>query len=201
MFSYIRGKLVQATPIFALIETGGIGYKIFIPTNVYSQLVHSGQEAVLHTSFVVRENSHSLYGFLLIEERDLFEELISISGIGPKTALSAIGHLPIEVMRQAVAKSDVIALSRVPGIGKKTAERLIIEMRDRFTRKSFAPGDFAISVEDSDTYTQCVSDAVNALIHLGYHQSMAQKAIQKTLKTLPEPVDLPSLITHALKHV
>jgi len=199
MIHYIRGKLVHATPGFAVIEAGGIGYKVLIPASVYPKLPQVGNEVMLHTLFVVRELSQTLFGFLLAEERELFEELTGVTGIGPKTALSLIGHLPVQEMHNAVGNNDIPAISRVPGIGKKTAQRLIIEMRDRL-KKSPLPSDFAIQVE-TDPRGQKVSDAMSALINLGYNQGTAQKALKKSLSTLPETIELPDLITDALKHV
>lgn len=202
MITYVKGKLTHATPSYAIIETGGIGYKIFIPASAYTQLPKVGSEILLHTSFIIREISQTLYGFVSEEERDFFEEVTGVSGIGPKIALSLIGHLPIEEMHHAIGNNDIPAISRVPGIGKKTAQRLIIEMRDRLakTSKHYLPSDFAINLE-TDPQGQKISDAMNALINLGYNQVTAQKAIKKSLKTLPDSSDLPTLITAALNNV
>lgn len=202
MITYVKGKLTHATPSYAVIETGGIGYKVHIPASAYTLLPAVGSEILLHTSFVIREISQTLYGFVSEEERDFFEEVTGVSGIGPKIALSLIGHLPIEAMHQAIGNNDIPAISRVPGIGKKTAQRLIIEMRDRLakTSKHFLPSDFAINLE-GDPQGQKISDAMNALINLGYNQVTAQKAIKKSLKTLPDTSDLPTLITSALNNV
>jgi len=202
MITYVKGKLTHATPGFAIIETGGVGYKIFIPASAYPKLPQVGTETMLYTSLVIREISQTLYGFITEEERDFFEEVTGVSGIGPKIALSLIGHLPIDEMHNAIGNNDIPAISRVPGIGKKTAQRLIIEMRDRLakTSKHYHPSDFAINVE-TDPQGQKISDAMNALINLGYNQVTAQKAIKKSLKSLPDTTDLPTLITSALNNV
>lgn len=198
MYSYFIGKLVSQNLGSALIETGGIGYKIFIPASVYGKLPQNGKEIVFHVSFVIRENLQALYGFLRVEERDLFEELITVSGIGPKTALSLIGHMTIEQFHSAVGNGDVQAISKVPGIGKKIAERLILEMRDKLSKASKS---FSMEFIESNPHAQKISDAINALMNLGYNQATAHKAINKSLKTLPDATELPILITEALKNV
>ncbi len=198
MISYIKGILVESQPGYAVLETIGIGYKIFIPTSAYAKLPQYGQQTVLYTSFIVRELSQALYGFTTQEERELFEELLTVTGVGPKLALSLIGHLPIHNMRQAVAAGDIPAISKVPGVGKKTAERLIVELRDKFYKKHPLPADFAIPVGNEPSL-QKIADAMNALINLGYNQAKAQQAVKKSLTLLPESADLPALITQALK--
>lgn len=201
MIAYIRGLLVQSTPLYVVIETGGMGYKIFTPASLYSKLPQLQEMVILHTSFVIRELSQTLYGFLSLQERDLFEALMGVTGIGPKSALSIIGHLPAQDLHHAISNHDIARISKVPGIGKKTAERLIIEMRDKISSiVSIDPSEYALHTT-SDPQAQKISDAMSALIHLGYNQITAQKAIKKTLKEIPESVDLSELITYALKNL
>ena len=202
MIHFIRGTLINSTPGTAILETAGIGYKVHIPASTYPKLPQIGEEAVLHTSLVVREISHTLYGFSYAEERDLFEELTTVSGIGPKIALALIGHLSVKEMHAAIGNQDITLISKVPGIGKKTAQRLVIELRDKLHKSSKAslPSDFAIQI-DSDPRGQKITDAMSALINLGYNQNTAQKALKKSLSNLPESIDLPELITDALKNV
>ena len=201
MYAYIKGILVQALPASVIVEAKGIGYKIAIPASVFPKLPQIASDITLQTSFVIRENSQALYGFLSEQERDLFEALLGVSGIGPKTALSLIGHLTPNDLQHAVSNNDIQSITKVPGIGKKTAERLIIEMRDKLSSS------FALSSSDmasqfhADPRAQKISDAMNALINLGYNQNSAQKALKKTLKDLPEDVQLAELITVALKNV
>jgi len=200
MFAYIKGLLANATTGHVTIETSGIGYKIFIPVSTFTSLPHIGSEMILYTSFVVREQAQTLYGFITSQERDFFEALIGVTGIGPKIALALIGHLPLSELQQAIAQSDTPTLCRVPGIGKKGAERLIIEMRDKVAVNSINPSDFAVHMY-GDARAQTVNDAMSALINLGYNQMTAQKALKKTLKDIPEAIDLSSMISTALKHV
>ena len=201
MFAYIKGKLIHSSPMSAILEAGGIGYKICIPANLFARLPQVGQEAQLYTSFVVREQSQTLYGFLTDQERELFETLLGVTGIGPKTALSLIGHMNVYELQSAISQGDLVAISKVPGIGKKTAERLIIEMRDKMGNLcSLDPSSLAV-YRAADPKAQTIADAMSALISLGYNQVSAQKAIKKTLHDQPENADLAVLITNALKNI
>jgi holliday junction DNA helicase RuvA len=201
VIAYIKGLLTQSSPLFVVVEAAGIGYKIFIPASLFARLPPIKEEVSLHTSFIVRELSQTLYGFLSVSERDLFEALMNVTGIGPKLALSIIGHLPGHALHQAIVNHDISTISKVPGIGKKTAERLIIEMRDKIsTIIASDPSEFAVHMP-SDPRAQQISDAMSALIHLGYNQNAAQKAIKKTLQEVPESIELSKLITAALKNL
>jgi Holliday junction DNA helicase RuvA len=193
MYSFIRGTLVQMAASYAVIETHGVGYKVHVP--IHSPL-SLGKEVLLHTSFVVREFSQSLYGFLQEEERDLFETLLEISGIGPKIALNLIGHMTYSGLYEAVFKKDLQSFIKVPGIGKKTAERLLVELKDKLDLKK---QEFSIPAS-LHSKQQAIQDAIKALMNLGYNSAAAQKAIKKTLEH-SEELDLPALISTALKHV
>lgn len=199
MYAYIRGKLIQASAANIIVEAGGIGYLILTPASLFARLPASGTEVMIYTSLQVREDSQALYGFLTVEERDLFEILISVSGIGPKTGLNTIGHLAPHELHEAVTQHDITRLCKVPGIGKKTAERLIIELRDKLASVSII-SQFVINLPQNASTTK-IRDAMGALINLGYNQIVAQKAIKKTLQELSEDADLAELITHALKNV
>lgn len=203
MFHYVKGKLTAANPCYATLEAAGVGYKIFIPVSMFSQLPHIGSDLLLHTSLVIRDDSQTLFGFLSAKERDFFEEIVNtVNGFGPKITLSLIGHLSVDELAVAITNSDIDSICRVPGIGKKTAQRLVIEMRDKI-QKTFGvhiPSEFAIEVGSSPK-TQMITDAINALINLGYNSAAAQKAIKKTIHESPETLDLPGLITHALKNI
>lgn len=197
MYESIKGILKDKDPLKAVIETNGIGYRISIPISTYTRLPALEKPLSLFLSQVVREDAHTLYGFLTKEERDLFELLITLSGIGPKTGLSIIGHIEIGAFQRAVAAADVGLLSKIPGIGKKTAERLVIEMRDKFkTGKKDKNGSVALLSGDS-----LISDAVNALLHLGYTPMDAQKAVQSALEEKKDELDLGRLISSALQKI
>lgn len=202
MYAFIKGTLVRIAALEAIVENNGIGYHVMVPANALGRLPQIGGEVLLYTSFVVREQSHTLYGFVKEEEKRLFESLTSVSGVGPKLALSLIGHLNLEELHEAISAKDARVIAKVPGIGKKTAERLIIELDDKLPGDLFGinPSSLAIQVE-SDPMKQTIHDAMSALIHLGYNQVTAQKAIKKSLEGLEESPTLSSVITEALNHV
>jgi len=202
MYAFVKGILASSSPHQVVIETGGLGYRISIPVHLFSKLPQIGEPLFLHTSFIVRELSHTLYGFSTTEECALFEILITVSGIGPKLALSLIGHLPCRELQKAIKNQDIVGLCKIPGIGKKTAERLFVELRDKladlFPQESEGPIPTAIF---SSSQAQKISDAMSALINLGYNQLTAQKAIKIAIKELEESSDLAAIITHALQKV
>lgn len=189
MYAYIRGPLISASAHFAVIDAGGVGYKIHIPANTGAKLFDIGKEVTLHTSFVVREGFQGLYGFLEEGEKELFEVLIEISGIGPKIALSLIGALSLEDLHTVVIEEDAAALSKIPGIGKKSAERLLVELRNKLESFKHAPAKKGAPI---------YQDALKALVHLGYKHAAAQKALKKTMEE-KEGLDLSGLISTALK--
>lgn len=200
MYEFIRGKLVHAETVKVILEAHGVGYALQIPVNIYGQLPHPGVEVILYTSFVVRELSQTLYGFLSPGERDLFEILLDISGIGPKLALSLCGHLTVYEMQQALLIHDSTIFNRVPGVGKKTAERLLIELKGKL-EGILPPTPTQLAVPLSDPRAQQIHDAMSALISLGYSQQIAQRAVKKTLVDQPDTLILGELITHALKNI
>ncbi len=195
MFAFIQGILKEKEPHAAIIETNGIGYRISIPLNAYSQLPLLESQTFLYLSQVIREDSHTLYGFLSKEERDLFETLITISGIGPKTAVAIIGHMETQALHHAIQTSDLRILSKIPGIGKKTAERLVIELRDKL--KGSSKKDKHLPATGASQ--GIVADAINALLNLGYNALEAQKAVKTAMNEKNDETDLGSLISLALR--
>jgi Holliday junction DNA helicase RuvA len=193
MFEYIKGNLIQATPSTVTIDIHGIGYRLAIPFNHFAKLPQQGSLLTLFVSTVIREDSHKLFGFLTQRERNLFEQLIGISGIGPKTALALLGHMELHELQTAISLGNSALVCKIPGIGKKTAERLIVEMRDKI-------GDTESNVTlIGGKESRVVSDALSALINLGYNASQAQKAIQAALQKSEADPQLASLITAALR--
>lgn len=193
MYATLRGKLLEIDPPAIVLETHGVGYKILIPANLIGTLPPLGQELFLYTSYVVREFSHALYGFLSKEERNLFELLIEISGVGPKIALGLIGHLTLPGLQQVVLQEDLNSLCKVPGIGKKTGERLLVELRNRLD--SFF---LKLPTQIPQGVSNKFQDAIKALVNLGYNHSAAHKAVKQSLDE-GSPEDLGTLITTALR--
>ncbi|HKY99949.1 MAG TPA: Holliday junction branch migration protein RuvA [Rhabdochlamydiaceae bacterium] len=198
MFEYIKGKLTDASPLKAVIEINGLGYSLLIPVNNYSKLPAFGHEILLYVSTVIREDSHKVYGFLTRTERDLFENLIEVSGIGPKTGLALIGHMEIDELQLAIAQSNIALICKIPGIGKKTAERLVVEMRDKFQKMSIK-GPLLASKAAGKGEPDLFSDALSALVNLGYHPLKVQKAINNVLSTSDGTPELAKVITAALR--
>lgn len=200
MYAYLKGILIEASPTSAILEVNGVGYHLFLPVHTFSRLPHMGQEVKFFTSFIIRENSQALYGFLTLAEKDLFNAVIDVSGIGPKIGLSICGHLPPNELFGAIMRNDIALLTKVPGIGKKGAERLVLDLKDKAQLLStHSPADYQISaVLPQDQQTK---DALSALVNLGYNLSTAQKAVTLTLKESKEEVSLGELITRSLKHV
>lgn len=199
MYAYIKGTLTHISSVFAIVEAGGIGYQIYIPANAISSLPLIGSELMLYTSFIVREQSQCLFGFLTQGERELFDMLLQVSGIGPKTAISLIGHMQYHEFIDAVKEEDIKKICRVPGIGKKTAERLFLEIRDKLASLyGIDPSQF--TVKGSSGKEGMIKDAISGLINLGYSQANALKAIKHALDE-DKNSSLAELITGALKHI
>lgn len=200
MYAFIQGTLTQSSQTFAIIDASGVGYKIHIGLNTASNLKEVGSQMLLHTSFVVREGFQGLYGFITIQERDLFEILIEISGVGPKIALCLIGHYSPDQLQDLILAEDTAALSKVPGIGKKTAERLLIELRNKLETFFLKNPQSIDQKNQSGPKNLKMQDALKALVHLGYNHSAAHKALKKTAAE-SDDLELSELISTALKHV
>lgn len=199
MITRITGILVSATPLQAVIETGGLAYEVHIPVTTAERLPQAGQQARLHTLVVYREDSQTMYGFASEEERDFFRLLVEkVSGIGPKTALSIFSKLSLPVLQGAIASGDVALLAKCPGIGKKTAERLVIELRDKLGA-TVAPAATAPSTpEGLPAPENKVRDAVMALVALGYKAADADKSVRQAWVALGPSATTEALIKKAL---
>ncbi|MCP5506656.1 MAG: Holliday junction branch migration protein RuvA [Chlamydiales bacterium] len=198
MFEYLKGTLVSLHPHKAVVDVGGIGYLLHTPLSTFSSMPPIGKEITFYISSVIREDSHKNFGFLTLEERDLFEKISTVSGIGPKTALALIGHLDAQALESAITTANSTLLSKIPGIGKKTAERLIVELRDKVLKglkKSPLPSTPQKGISEED---QTVNDALSALMNLGYNSLQAQQAIKKVLAESEKTPDLSTLIRAAL---
>ena len=207
MIAHLHGKLVEATPVSAVVEAGGVGYAVHCPVTTAERLPAMGEDVRLFTMAVYREDAAELYAFASRAERDFFRTLVGkVSGVGPKIALSLFSALSLPVLQQAIATGDAALLARCPGIGKKTAERLCVELRDVVAKGMAAPakdgGSSAggMSVEALDTAPNSpFQDAVAALMALGYKPDAADKAARKAQQALGDDVSTEAIIKAALK--
>ena len=178
MIGRIQGKLLSKQPPHLLVDVHGVGYEMEAPMSTFYQLPLVGEEVVLHTHMVVREDAHLLYAFASISERQLFRDLIRINGVGPKLGLTILSGISASDFVRAVQEGDTAALTGLPGVGKKTAERLIVELRDKLSG-SFAPtGDAAAASAPAGNQPDPVSDAVSALTALGYKAQEASRMVR-----------------------
>src|SRR6266481_9035000 len=177
MITFLDGKLVSALPTQATIDVGGVGYEVFIPLSSYDKLPAAGQPIRILTHLAVREDAHVLYGFMTRAERDMFRLLINnVSGIGPKLALNVLSGMNVTALRGAVAGGDVKTLSQISGVGKKTAERIVVELRDKIGPAGAWEAESArrgLSAVDQKT-----NDAVLALVALGFKPIDAHEAVR-----------------------
>lgn len=180
MIGRLQGILAEKQPPHLLIDVNGVGYAVEVPMSTYYQLPNIDEKVMLHIHQVVREDAHLLYGFYEKKERELFRELIRLNGVGPKLALALMSTLSVSEMIETVRQQNTAALVKVPGVGKKTAERLLIELRDRF--KAWEGGTEAVTplaseVAMTNPASNAEMDAVSALISLGYKPQEASRAV------------------------
>lgn len=198
MIGQIRGILTDKKPPDILLEVNGITYEIQVPLSTLYQLPEIGKQLLLHTHFVVREDAQLLYGFYDSKDKDLFRALIKVNGVGPKMALGILSGMDADAFVRTVRNNDLTALTAMPGVGKKTAERLLIEMRDRLgewdtTDLPVKQGGGAVAP------SSMTRDAETALISLGYKPVEAARAIAAVLKDNPDIAESETLIRLALK--
>src|ERR1051326_874373 len=198
MITFLHGKLLEALPTQVVVDVNGVGYEALIPLSSFDKLPQPGQSVKLLTQLVVREDAHTLYGFMTPEERDLFRLLVhTVSGIGPKTALNVLSGISVTAFRGAVANGDLKALSQISGVGKKTAERIVVEIKDKIGAAGAweaASAQRALSAED-----QKVNDAVLALMALGFKQVEAHDAVRKAQGALGSGATIEDLVRACLK--
>jgi len=189
MIGRLSGILLEKNPPQILLDVQGVGYEVDVPMSTFYNLPALGEKVVLHTHFVVREDAQLLYGFATQEERVAFRQLLKISGVGPKLALSVLSGLSLAELAQAVASKEAGRLTKIPGVGKKTAERLLLELQGKFVVAALSGGAAASVTASAD------NDIANALIALGYSEKEADWAA----KQLPKDVDVSGGIRQALK--
>jgi Holliday junction DNA helicase RuvA len=193
MIAHLRGKLIYKHPGQAIVEAGGVGYDVTISVPTFTALPSVGAEAALHIHTQVSEDQIALFGFLELEEKRLFERLITVSGVGPKLAVKMLSGLSAERTVQAIRGQDHMQLVRIPGVGKKLAERLVVELKDKLD-------DFAVAPVPSGVQGPAVDDVLSALVNLGYQHAAAEKAIEQAVaKDAALRADFDGLFRGALK--
>jgi len=198
MITFLHGKLIEALPTQVVVGVNGVGYEVLIPLSSFDKLPPPGQDVKLLTQLVIREDAHTLYGFMTPAERDLFRLLVNtVSGIGPKIALNILSGMNPVMFRGAVANSDVKSLSQISGVGRKTAERIIVELRDKIGAAGAweaASSGHALSADD-----QKVNDAVLALVALGFKQIEALDVVRAAQSALGAKATVEELVRACLK--
>jgi Holliday junction DNA helicase RuvA len=173
MIAHLRGRLLAKRPNQAIVEAGGVGYDVAISVPTFSELPAAGAEVALHIHTHVREDALALFGFLRIEEKQLFERLIAVSGIGPRLAITILSGMAAAEMVGAIRANDIAKLTRIPGIGKKTAERMVLELRDKLAAFGATPVAAPSGFEE---------DVLSALTNLGYQRAAAERAVDAVQK-------------------
>lgn len=197
MIALVSGRLVLKDPAgTVVVDTGSLGYRLFVSLNTLMSLPEVGEELSLHTVTVVREDVLHLYGFGDTQEKDLFNLLVQVKGIGPKVALSLLGGLKPLELRNAISREDAAWISTVPGVGRKTAERIVLELKDKV-------GPTGEQVEPSvpGVAEQVINDAISALGNLGYPAAVSKKAVRVVLEREDRPDDFQSIIRESLKEL
>ena len=173
MIAHLRGRLISKHPNQAIVEAGGVGYDVAITIPTFSELPATGSDVALHIHTHVREDALALYGFLRVEEKQLFEKLITVSGIGPKLAITILSGMATVDMVGAIRANDHARLTRIPGVGKKTAERMCVELRDKLEGFGEAAPMKSISAAEEDV--------ISALTNLGYQRGLAEKVVERAV--------------------
>jgi holliday junction DNA helicase RuvA len=194
VISFLRGRLVQKEPAFVVVDVNGVGYHVHISLQTYSEI--KDQESItLFTHLSIREDAHVLFGFSKEAERRMFQLLISVNGVGPSTAIVMLSYMTIDELKSAIAHDDVVALQKIKGIGGKTAQRVIIELKDKVKKD--------VEIITSATgvrHNTLRNEALSALITLGINKSVAEKSVDTVLKKSGNTITLEDLVKQALKN-
>jgi Holliday junction DNA helicase RuvA len=193
MISYVKGILDHKEPGHVIIDVSGLGYEVFIPLSTYEKLPALGNQVKLHTHHHIREDAMQLYGFISQEEKDTFVLLMTISGVGAKVALSVLSAVSVDEFRRSVAQGDMKSLTKIPGIGKKSAERMMLELKDKV-------GMIHVDTDTARIFEPVsINEAVSALLNLGASPQMAEFAVYKAEKILGKDARIEEIIAQALK--
>ena len=191
MIAHIRGLLEEKDPTRVVIEAAGVGYELFIPLSTYEKLPHLGEEVKLLTAHIVREDDEILFGFATAGEREMFSLLVSVSGVGPKIALAILSGSSLSELSLAISSGNFKRLSSIKGVGKKTAEKICVELKDRVSA-------FSVSARGDETASPILRDAALALAALGFTEQAASELVAKVMEANPELKDVEAVIRKAL---
>ena len=194
MIAYLKGELINKSPVSVTVDVHGVGYEVFVPLSTYYELPDTGKAVAFRIHTQHKEDTLKLFGFLTEEEKKIFETLIAINKVGPKMALTILSGMSVAALRNAVSNNDVDRLSSIPGVGRKTSERLILELRDKLKNLE-APKDHA----DPSPANGALDDALSALINLGYKKPQAENALRKVAAVSDPDSGLEHLIKESLK--
>ncbi|MBN8578886.1 MAG: Holliday junction branch migration protein RuvA [Cytophagales bacterium] len=194
MIAYLKGKLAYKEPTYVLLEANGIGYQVSISLNTFSE-IKDREDLTLLTYLHVREDAHILYGFASASEKQMFQQLISVNGVGPNTALVVLSYLTPAELKTAIVREDVTTLQRVKGIGGKTAQRLVLELKDKLRKDGAEDASNAGVVHNTTRH-----EALTALITLGIAKAAAEKSVDAVLKKSGNNLSLEELVKQALKN-
>ena len=197
MIAHLKGRLLHKSPVSLVVDVQGVGYEVFIPLTAYYQLPECGATITLFIHTHLREESLKLFGFLNAEEKQMFELLIRISKVGPKIALAILSGMTAQDLTQAVFNNDISTLNTIPGVGRKTAERLALELKDKLSEMSLEPETASAGAPGSAPGNGLRDDAVSALVNLGYKKAQAEQALKKVWRDEPKPL-LEDLIRDSL---
>ncbi|MFK7844520.1 MAG: Holliday junction branch migration protein RuvA [Rhodothermales bacterium] len=198
MIAYVSGTLAEKKPTEAIIDVQGLGYFVLIPTSTYEHLPATGEAAKLFTYQHVREDALQLFGFFTRAERTVFEIMLGVSGIGPKLALAALSAMRPAELRDKVVQGDIAFLTRIPGVGKKVAERMVVELRDKLAKVDGLGGAPTLGGTSTDK-NDARADALAALESLGLSRAAAERNLRKVLRTSPDTQSVEDLIRLALR--
>lgn len=194
MITHIKGTLIEKTPTYAVVDCGGVGYMIHISLNTYSGLPETEASCMLYTHFAVKEDAQTLFGFLTPYEREVFRLLITVSGIGPGTARMMLSSFPPEEVAAHIAAGDVAAVQSIKGIGAKTAQRVVVELKDKIQKLGVTAANNNFTAGN-----KAAEEALSALVQLGFAKPVASKAVQQVLKTEGGDHPVEDMIRLALK--
>ncbi len=198
MIALICGKIAYRGISSIVVDVSGVGYRVFIPISTFYELPEAGETVTLHVHTSVKQDAINLFGFYTVQERDLFQLMISVSGIGPKIAMNIISGIAVRDLLQAISRGDLGKLVGIPGVGKKMAERLVLELREKVIKKMSAE-QIPVTDDRQQAGERIKEDVLSALINLGYKSNVAKDAVDKVIQASKEDLTLDELLKKTLK--